>query len=126
LLLRSTLGRELLLRKIYGRPERVPVEEALEAARAIRSTRGFKEHLRETTRTRFTDGSGIDVPVTIAYGERERLLPRRARRGEELPKHTRWVTLPACGHVPMWDDPELVARTILEGCARPELAESQG
>jgi pimeloyl-ACP methyl ester carboxylesterase len=126
LLLRSQLGRRLLLRKIYGRPERVPAEEALAAARVMRSTRGFNEHLRQTIRTRFTGGGDIEVPVTIAYGERERLLPRRARRGEELPQHARWVTLPACGHVPVWDDPELVVKTILDGCGGLRQAAHRG
>ena len=81
----------------------------------MRSTLGFGEHLRRTTHSRFRGGQGIDVPVTIAYGDRDRLVPERARRGDELPGHTRWITLPGCGHVPTWDDPELVARTILEG-----------
>jgi pimeloyl-ACP methyl ester carboxylesterase len=27
------------------------------------------------------------------------------------------LTLPNCGHIPTWDDPELVARVILEGTA---------
>jgi pimeloyl-ACP methyl ester carboxylesterase len=43
------------------------------------------------------------------------LLPAGGRLRDELPDHTRFVTLPDCGHVPMWDDPALVARTILEG-----------
>jgi pimeloyl-ACP methyl ester carboxylesterase len=114
-LLRPPLGRKVLLGRIYGRPERVPPEEALEAAAVMRSTRGFDEHLRETTRNRFIGGRGIEVPVTIVYGEQERLVPKRARLGGELPASTSWVTLPGCGHVPTWDDPELVARTILEG-----------
>jgi pimeloyl-ACP methyl ester carboxylesterase len=114
-LLRSRLGRKALLSRIYGRPERVPPEEALEAAAVMRSTREFGEHLSETTHNRFTGGQDIQVPITIAYGERERLVPKRARRGEELPNHARWITLPGCGHVPTWDDPQLVARTILEG-----------
>jgi len=114
-LLRSPLGRKALLSRIYGRPERVPPEEAIEAAAVMRSTRGYGEHLRQTTRSRFTGGQDIDVPVTIAYGDRERLVPKRARGADELPAHTRWVTLPGCGHVPTWDDPELVAKTVLEG-----------
>jgi pimeloyl-ACP methyl ester carboxylesterase len=118
-MLRSRLGRVVLLRRIYGRPLRVPPDEALEAAAVMRSTRGFDEHLRETTHSRFTGGHGLDVPITIAYGERERLVPKRARRADELPPQTRWVTLPGCGHVPTWDDPELVARTILEGISGP-------
>ena len=57
----------------------------------------------------------IDVPVTVAFGERERLIPKSGRLRDELPAHTRWIELGGCGHVPTWDDPALVARTILEG-----------
>ena len=46
------------------------------------------------------------------------LLDRRLRRvrhdePEALPA-AEWVDLPDCGHLPQHDDPELVARTILE------------
>ena len=53
--------------------------------------------------------------MTVAWGDKERLTPAKARRREELPGHARFVTLADCGHSPMWDDPELVAGTILEG-----------
>jgi pimeloyl-ACP methyl ester carboxylesterase len=119
ILLRSKLMRKLLLGRIFGRPERLPLSDIQESARVMRTTRGFDEHLRQTSRTRFTGGRDIEVPVTIAFGERERLIPPRARRGEELPSTTRWVSLPGCGHVPTWDAPELVAATILEGTAAP-------
>ena len=54
------------------------------------------------------------VPVTIAWGTRDRILAYRqaaaARRG--LPE-ARHVDLPGSGHVPMSDDPDLVADLIL-------------
>ena len=75
----------------------------------------FDAHLSATRRERFRGGEGIEVPVTVAWGEKDRLIPRKARRRDELPHHARVVTLPDCGHSPMWDDPELVARTILGG-----------
>jgi pimeloyl-ACP methyl ester carboxylesterase len=57
-----------------------------------------------------------EVRVTIAWAERDRLVgpPREERR----PPGTRFLVLPDVGHVPMWDDPELVARTILDGARR--------
>jgi pimeloyl-ACP methyl ester carboxylesterase len=119
--LTSRLGRKVLLSRIYGRPERIPAEEVLKATATMRSTQGFDEHLRATSHNRFAGRQGIDVPVTIAYGERDRLVPKRARRGQELPANAGWITLPACGHVPTWDDPELIAKTILEG-TRPTLS----
>jgi len=61
-----------------------------------------------------------DVPVTIAWGEHDRLVgpPREECR----PAGARFVVLPDVGHTPMWDDPELVARTILEGSAQAAAA----
>jgi pimeloyl-ACP methyl ester carboxylesterase len=115
ILLRTPVGRTVLLGQTFGRPWRVPANVAVDIARTFRETRGFDEHLAATSRTRFTGGKAIGVPVTVAFGKRERLIPRRGRRGGELPAQTRWLELAGCGHVPMWDDPPLVARTILEG-----------
>jgi pimeloyl-ACP methyl ester carboxylesterase len=53
------------------------------------------------------------VPVTIAWAEKDQLVgpPREERR----PAGARFLTMPHVGHVPMWDDPDLVVRVILEG-----------
>jgi pimeloyl-ACP methyl ester carboxylesterase len=119
-IMRSGLGRTLLLRGIVAKPRQVPPDEAIEWATTYARTPGFDAHLAATWRERFRDGHGIDVPVTVAWGDKERLVPAKARLRDELPLHTDFVTLSACGHSPMWDDPELVARTILEGTgARP-------
>jgi pimeloyl-ACP methyl ester carboxylesterase len=63
--------------------------------------------------THFEDPELIDVPVTLAFGEHDRLI-RPVRL--DVPG-ARSVVLPDCGHVPMWDDPELVA-TVIERTAR--------
>ena len=55
------------------------------------------------------------LPVRIAWGERDRTLPfgdYGAPWLEQLPE-AEFVELPGCGHVPMYDDPQLVADTIL-------------
>ncbi len=58
----------------------------------------------------FTGAERISVPLTIAFGERDRLI-----RPVRLPvPGARTLTLPDCGHIPMWDDPELVAQLVLE------------
>src|SRR5215211_6304985 len=115
-LLRTAVGRTMFLSQQYGRPWRLTADEATEAARTMAATRGFAEHRKATNRAAcFTAGQGIDVPVTIAFGTRERLLSKGgARRRDELPPHTRWLDLPGCGHVPTWDDPALVVEVILQ------------
>jgi pimeloyl-ACP methyl ester carboxylesterase len=60
----------------------------------------------------------ITVPVTVAFGAKDRVLtPARGQGGDELPPHAVWTPLPECGHVPMLDDADLVADTIC-GTAR--------
>lgn len=59
---------------------------------------------------------GIDVPVTIAWGTRDRILRRpRAALITRLIPQARLLILPGCGHVPMSDDPGLVAQVLLSG-----------
>jgi pimeloyl-ACP methyl ester carboxylesterase len=114
-IMRSELGRTILLRGTVAKPRQIPADAATEMATTFARMPGFKAHLAATRRERFRDGRHIDVPVTVAWGDRERLIPAKARLRDELPPHTSFVTLPGCGHSPMWDDPDLVARTILEG-----------
>ena len=60
----------------------------------------------------------VDCPTTIAWSENDRIFPI----DEYLPiarqrvPRARFVVLKDVGHVPMLDNPELVADTILEAC----------
>jgi pimeloyl-ACP methyl ester carboxylesterase len=111
----SPTGRALLMRGIVAKPRQVPADAAVEMAKTFAQTPCFDEHLSAVRRERFRDGQGIKVPVTVAWGEQDRLLPAKARRRDELPEHARVISLPGCGHLAMWDDPALVARIILDG-----------
>ena len=57
----------------------------------------------------------LTVPVTLAWAEHDKLV-RRPRR--PVPGAT-MVDLPGCGHIPTWDDPELVTRVVLQGSRSP-------
>jgi pimeloyl-ACP methyl ester carboxylesterase len=101
-------------------PERVPPGAAVEMARAFGRSPGFNEHLDATIPLRFVGGSSIAVPVTVAFGGKDRLLLRRqSGYRDQLPPHTRWFELAGCGHVPTYDDPALGAEVILTGSAVP-------
>jgi pimeloyl-ACP methyl ester carboxylesterase len=70
-------------------------------------------------RRSFTDTVPASVPVTIGWGTRDLMLrPSQARVAMRRLPHARFVPLPGCGHVPMTDDPRLVARLLLEGSDR--------
>ena len=66
------------------------------------------------------DFRGVDCPVLLAWGTRDRIIPspRYSRRLRELLPQAEWVDLPGLGHVPMAEDPELVAGTISSFVAR--------
>ena len=64
-------------------------------------------------------GAPLDIPVTVAFGSRDRILPRRQwRRTDMLPRDSIVAQLPRCGHFPMADDPAAVTRLVARSAAR--------
>jgi pimeloyl-ACP methyl ester carboxylesterase len=108
--------RRRALSTFAAHPERIPVDAGRELVLGWIDSNGY-DGANRAMRTHIFDPTGYpeDVPVTIAWGERDRLVgpPKPGRR----PAGARFLVLPGVGHTPMWDDPELVARTLLEGSA---------
>ena len=96
---------------------RMPLTDARRALEDLRNSTAFDETF-ENTRSPFS-GGGIAVPVTVAFGARDWILPGSSRRRNELPEHTRWIEKPDWGHVPMWIDPIGVSKLILDGTELP-------
>ncbi len=115
----SRLGRALVLGQTHGRPTRLTPEYARSAIRSLGTCPGFDAVLRATAGRRAEGFTAIDVPVTIAFGSRDRLLlPSQSRHLDQLPPDTRTATLPECGHIPIADDPDAVAALILRSATR--------
>ncbi|MFI9270848.1 alpha/beta fold hydrolase [Kitasatospora sp. NPDC052896] len=119
----SAHGRKLMFGVIYGRPEQLDPRELLLDTRALLEAPGFRRTLRAgraEQASRFPTALPPEVPITLAWGTRDRLLlAAQCRRARQLLPAARFVPLPGCGHVPMGDDPALVARVILEGSSSP-------
>ncbi|KOV94826.1 alpha/beta hydrolase [Streptomyces sp. NRRL B-1140] len=114
-LARPALGRTLLTSTIYARPGRRSPEAVVAETLALARAQGFSETLRSGRTVQFTDDI-VGTPVTVAWGNRDRLLiPRQGVRAKGVIPGARLVRLPGCGHVPMNDDPALVARVVLDG-----------
>ncbi|MET7774854.1 MULTISPECIES: alpha/beta fold hydrolase [Streptomyces] len=112
---RSAAGRAALTSTIYARPGRRSPEAVVAETLALAHAEGFADTLRAGTTVQFTDDIP-GLPVTVAWGTRDRLLVRRQGiRAKHIIPRARLVRLPGCGHVPMNDDPALVARVILDG-----------
>ncbi|MFF3324850.1 alpha/beta fold hydrolase [Streptomyces sp. NPDC002889] len=111
---RTAAGRTALTGTIYARPGRRSPEAAVAETLSLRGATGFHQTLAAGRDVLFTDDIP-DLPVTIGWGTRDRLLVRRqGLRAKHIIPGARLVRLPGCGHVPMNDDPALVARLLLD------------
>ena len=110
--------RTLAFAHLAARPWRIPPREAAGALRNLGRCQGFEATMAALEGHSF-GGHTIDCPVTVAWGEKDRLLlySRQSARARRLLPDARHVTLEGCGHVPTWDDPEQVARVLLEASA---------
>jgi pimeloyl-ACP methyl ester carboxylesterase len=110
------LARIMLFGGLRSQPQRLSPDAAVCDLHDFGYSPGFQSTLSSTVATRAPMWLGeIQVPVRVAYGTLDLMLgvftaPRFAAAipGAEL------MALPAVGHVPMLDDPDLVARTILD------------
>lgn len=116
-LLRASLRVPAVRAASFGRlvahPSRIDAATALGDAIAMRRGRGFAAVARAARAYRF-EGRPT-VPVTVGWGDRDRILrPHQADRARRQLPDARHVPMPGCGHVPMSDDPDLVAGLILQ------------
>ncbi len=114
---RSNLGRRALLWQTFGRPELVPANDVIEMLRAAWAAPAFAAALAAFDDYAFGGGEELaGVPVTIAWGMHDRLLPyaRQAPRARALLPHARHLSL-GVGHVPVYDDPPVIAETLRLG-----------
>ncbi|MCT2593970.1 alpha/beta hydrolase [Streptomyces sp. N2-109] len=120
---RTAAGRTALTSSIYARPGRRSPEAVVAEIRALRDAPGFTPTLAagQHPAAVFTGTIGTvpDIPVTIGWGDRDRLLVRRqGLRAKRALPDARLVRLRGCGHVPMNDAPALVARIVLDTVRR--------
>jgi pimeloyl-ACP methyl ester carboxylesterase len=111
-------GRRRALGRFIYRPERLSPGEAEAIARAYVTAPAYEQASALMRAGRIEELKGIKVPITLAWGERDTLVRNTPLPSRELPKRVEQVELPGCGHVPTWDDPELVARVVLAGARR--------
>jgi pimeloyl-ACP methyl ester carboxylesterase len=114
-LARTTAGRTVLYATIVSRPSRMSPEQALGDFAAFLAARPALNAILAAG-TLFTGKVPDDVRITIAWGNRDRLLrPGQALRARAWLPEATFVRLRGCGHVPMTDDPAMVARVLLRG-----------
>ena len=112
--MRPALVRRVALAQLAARGDRMPAPAAAAALRNLAASPGWDATLRAMHTRTFAGGEQVPPPVTIAWGEKDRLLlPRQAARARAALPFARHIVLAGCGHVPSFDDPRLVADAIL-------------
>src|SRR3954469_16407004 len=111
-------GRRRALGRFIYHPERLSPGEAEAIAKAYVTAPAYDEASALMRAGRVEELKGIKTPITLAWAEHDTLVRTKPLRDGILPKRVQQVELPGCGHVPTWDDPELVTRVILAGIQR--------
>lgn len=102
--------RERVLGGVMVHPERLGYRAARRIASAYAGSRGYVEVQAAMRSRRLEDADGIDVPITLVWADRDRLVgPQRV-----VIRPRRTVTLRDAGHVPMWDATEVLLQLVLE------------
>jgi pimeloyl-ACP methyl ester carboxylesterase len=113
LLTATPAGRRALLGGVMVHPELVPRGAAAHIVDAYATAPAFVA-TNQAMRAGHFDGLGrIEVPVTLAWPDHDRLVSQPAR----LPPRVHSRVLVGCGHLAMWDAPDQVTRVLLEGSA---------
>jgi pimeloyl-ACP methyl ester carboxylesterase len=115
--LRRPRMRRLAMRDVCVHGDRWTVEQAAAMTRGAIECAIYEPFLevmeRDGPPTAF---DGVSCPVRIVWGTRDRVVPvaRHLPRWREMLPDAEVVVLDGLGHVPMVDDPQAVARTVLE------------
>lgn len=112
--LRFGLLRRVLFRLIVARPAQLTPAQAAHLATdtLLGDIRRITASMDEWAVAPYPE---LGVPALVAWGEADRFTPLRPD-GETWRKavpHAEWRILPNVGHMPMFDDPPLVIRTVL-------------
>ena len=100
--------RRTAMAMFVAHPDRMPAAAARDLIRAYATAPGFAEVNAAMRANTFSRLAEIPVPVTLAWPEHDRVVGRL----RHPPPNVRTVILPGTGHLPMWDDPQLVAELL--------------
>jgi len=114
-MVRRPRSRAIVLANLVSHPQRVPAPLATALVRGAADCPAALPLLAETRRG-FPELGPIDVPVRIAWGTRDMILPYRrfSARLRRLVPDAEWTEIPGAGHLAQIDHPEEVADLVLE------------
>ena len=119
-LLRLAPMRALFFAQYAAHPTRISAADALGDIDAIIGAGSFEDVRAAFTGYLAPTSAADRVPVTIAWGNKDRLLlPRQLERARRRLPRARCVLIRSVGHLMMRDDPQAVADVIRSGVQAP-------
>ena len=119
-LLRLAPLRALFFAQYAAHPARISPAEALGDADALIGAASFDDVCAAFTGYLAPTNAADRVPVTIAWGNKDRLLlPRQLERARRRLPRARHVLITGAGHLMMRDDPHAVADVVRSGVRAP-------
>jgi pimeloyl-ACP methyl ester carboxylesterase len=115
-LMRRPRARRVLLAHLVARPDAADVQELVDALKDAAACTLVRPLLTAIARDGQLAYGAATCPILIAWPEHDRLLPleRHGRPLLDLVPGATLDVLPGLGHAPMYDDPHVVAGTILD------------
>ncbi|MFE3441423.1 alpha/beta fold hydrolase [Nocardia sp. NPDC059180] len=112
----TAAGRTAFLSLVVGKPWALDTDTAIATALGAIDAPGFDDALASFTDFRLPDPAALaDIPVTIAWGNRDILLTyaTQSRRANQYLPGAKHITLHGLGHTPFYDDPAACAQVLL-------------
>ncbi|MGW4773836.1 alpha/beta fold hydrolase [Nocardia sp. NPDC004278] len=113
----TAAGRTAFLTLIFGKPWAIDTQVAIDTARGGVDAPGFEPALASFTDAKLHEiGALTNIPVTIAWGNRDILLTyaTQSSRARTVLPNARHITLHGSGHTPFFDDPAGCAKVLLD------------
>lgn len=107
----TAAGRRAAFGIMFGRPAAASPAYVRDMVTGLSDASGFHDTLSAVEEVHHV--APIDVPVTVAWGTRDRLLfPVHGVRWKKAVPDARLVRLPGLGHLPMAEDPAVCANLV--------------
>ena len=108
------------LRSLVRDPTRVSTDQFRKAVTALGQAKGYRICDRVATMNRFGSKAKVTVPTTVAFGDRDLVLPAATSQNRGLlPDQARFLVVPDCGHAMSWDRPDACVRLIMDTIGEP-------
>jgi len=106
-------SRKLGFESVSPRWREFSKELCLDATLAMANSPGYFPAWDGMLKKRFDSKIDPSIPVTIIFGDSDNTLPETTCQERTMaPAHAQWKIIEQCGHAPMWDNPQEVAKEI--------------